>query len=57
VSIFSLDGKRICNASVYTDEYTWEGKNNAGQKLNPGIFICKVQSGKEVFTSKIILSE
>jgi len=56
VYIYSMDGRVVCNEISVGNEFVWRGENNAGQKLQSGIYICKVQSGSEMFTSKIILS-
>ncbi len=56
VQIFTLDGRLVCNENIFADEFLWKGENSSGIKLQPGIYICKVQSGGEIFTEKIILS-
>lgn len=57
IQIYSLDGRMVCNKISTDNEFIWRGENSSGQKLQPGIYICKVQSGSEMFTSKIILSK
>jgi len=57
IQIFTLDGRMICNEISSDNEFIWRGENSSGQKLQPGIYICKVQSGSEMFTAKIILTE
>jgi len=57
IQIYSLDGRMICNETSSDNEFIWRGENSSGQKLQPGIYICKVQSGSEMFTAKIILSK
>ncbi len=57
IQIYSLDGRIVCNEISYENKFTWRGENSLGQKLQPGIYICKVQSGSEMFTAKIILSK
>lgn len=55
LQIYSLDGRLVFNKKSGNREYIWRGENNAGQKLQPGIYICKVQVEGEMFTSKIVL--
>jgi hypothetical protein len=56
IQIFSMDGRLVRNDTTFDNEYIWKGDNQTGQKLQPGIYICKVQSDNRLFTSKIILS-
>ncbi len=56
VSIYSMDGRVVCSRTLVGNEFVWRGENSTGQKSEPGIYICKVRSGSEIFTSKIILS-
>ena len=57
VQIFSMDGRMVRNDITTVNEYVWHGDNQAGQKLQPGIYICKVQADNELFTGKIILGK
>lgn len=57
IKIYSLDGRVVCNEYSRSNEFIWKGENSSGQKVQPGIYICKVQSGSEIFTSKIILNK
>jgi hypothetical protein len=57
VQIFSMDGRMVRNDITTVNEYVWLGDNQAGQKLQPGIYICKVQADNELFTGKIILGK
>ncbi len=56
VYIYSLDGREVLNKVSLGNEFVWRGENSAGQKLEAGIYICKVKSGNTVLTSKIILN-
>jgi hypothetical protein len=56
VQIFSMDGRLVRNDITSDNEYVWRGDNQAGQKLQPGIYICKVQAENRLYTAKIILS-
>ncbi|HSO86844.1 MAG TPA: CotH kinase family protein [Draconibacterium sp.] len=55
VQIYSIDGRMVRNDITADNEYVWRGDNQTGQKLLPGIYICKIQSGNSLFTGKIIL--
>ncbi len=57
VQIYTIDGRIVCNETEAGNEFVWRGESTSGQKLQPGIYICKVQIGSEIFTSKIILSK
>jgi hypothetical protein len=57
VQIYSLDGRLVRNDISVNNEYVWRGDNQAGQKLQPGIYICKVQSGNKLFTGKVVLGK
>ena len=54
IQIFSMDGRLVRYDKTQVSEYIWRGDNQDGQKLQPGIYICKVQSGSQVFTEKIV---
>jgi flagellar hook assembly protein FlgD len=55
VQIYSIDGRMVRNDVTSDNEYVWRGDNETGQKLQPGIYICKVQADNELFTGKVIL--
>jgi hypothetical protein len=52
-----MDGRLVRNETIQGNEYVWRGDNQAGQKLQPGIYICKVQSDNQLFTGKVILGK
>lgn len=56
IRIYSMDGRMVRNDISLENEYVWRGDNQTGQKLQPGIYICKVQIGNTTLNSKIILS-
>ena len=56
IQIFSMDGRLVRNDTTFDNEYIWKGDSQSGQKLQSGIYICKVQSDNRLYTSKIILS-
>ncbi|HSH19208.1 MAG TPA: CotH kinase family protein, partial [Draconibacterium sp.] len=57
VQIFSMDGRMVRNDITFESEYVWRGDNQLGQKVQPGMYICKVQSDNTLFTGKVILSK
>ena len=57
LQVFTIDGQAVYNESTYSNRITWKGQSITGQKLKPGIYICKVRLGDQIFTSKVILSE
>src|SRR5690606_11604925 len=54
IQIYSMDGRLVINDKITDNEYLWRGENQNAQKLQPGIYICKVQSGNSIFTEKVI---
>ena len=56
IQIFSIDGRLVHNEISTGNEYVWKGDNQAGQKLQHGIYICKVQAANRLYSTKIILS-
>jgi hypothetical protein len=57
IQIFSMDGRLVKSEVVSDNEYVWKGDNQSGQKLQPGIYICKVHSDNQLFTGKVILGK
>ena len=61
ISIFDINGKRVANLidsqAVYNDLHTceWNLRNQSGQKVPSGLYICKVVDKMEVRTIKIIV--
>ena len=49
-----LNGFELKTGSHYV---RWDGSNNAGAKMEPGIYLCKLSSGDQVFTLKMILAK
>jgi hypothetical protein len=54
ISIYSMDGRLILNKQTEENEFVWRGENQAGQKVQPGMYICRVQSGNRLFTEKVV---
>ncbi|MDO8953188.1 MAG: CotH kinase family protein [Draconibacterium sp.] len=57
IQIYSMDGRLVRSEIILKNEYVWRGDNQAGQQLQPGIYICKVQSDNQIFTGKIIMGK
>lgn len=57
VQIYSMDGRLVRTDITSDNEFVWRGDNQADQKLQPGIYICKVQAGNKLFTGKVILGK
>jgi len=57
VQIFSMDGRLVKSEVINGNEYFWRGDNQSGQKLQPGIYICKVQFDNQLLTGKIIFGK
>ena len=57
IQIFSMDGRLVKSESVDGNEFVWQGDNQSGQKLLPGIYICKVQFDNQLLTGKVILGK
>ena len=57
VYIYSMDGRLVRNEMTTENEFVWKGDSQAGQKMQSGMYICKVRSGNQMFTEKVILSK
>lgn len=57
VRIFSMDGRLVRSDISLDKEYVWRGDNQTGQKLQPGIYICKVLVENKIFTGKMIIGK
>jgi len=57
VYIYAMDGRLVRNEITSANEFVWRGDNQTGQKVQPGMYICKVRSGNTLFTEKVILSK
>ncbi len=59
--IFSQQGARITTLSVpqYTTEnsctFIWDLKNDKDQRVKSGIYLCRITTGKQTYTGKIIV--
>jgi hypothetical protein len=62
VKIYSVSGKLIrtlideyINAGIY--KIIWTGKDNLGQTVSDGIYFCTLETSKQKFTRKLILTQ
>lgn len=55
ISIFSVDGRLIRSVTTSENEIIWNGENQVGQRVQPGIYICRVISGNKEYSAKILL--
>ena len=55
ISIYSVDGRLIRSLTTTGNEITWNGENQNGQRIQPGIYICRVISGNKEYSAKIML--
>ena len=60
VQIFALDGKKVrtlINESREPGEVNldWNGKNDAGQRVPSGAYFCRLESGTQVDTRKLLM--
>ena len=55
IEIYGIDGKLVIADQLLNNEYVWQGKNQHGQKLQQGLYICRVKTGNYLLTAKIIL--
>lgn len=57
VQIYSMDGRLVSSKNIAGNEYIWHGENQNGQKLQPGMYICKVLSNNKLYTGKVIFGK
>jgi hypothetical protein len=55
ISIFSVDGRLIRSVTTSQNEFIWNGENHNGQRVQPGIYICRVISGNKEYSAKILM--
>lgn len=55
IKIFSIDGKLVVDGYSESNVFVWNGTGSNGEKLLPGIYICRVSLSNQVLTARIIL--
>jgi hypothetical protein len=60
IDIFDISGRIVKNLtnSVYnagTSAVAWNGTDNSGNRVNPGIFVCRLISGKESISNRLVV--
>ncbi|MCB9291219.1 MAG: T9SS type A sorting domain-containing protein, partial [Lewinellaceae bacterium] len=60
LEVFNLDGQRVktllsrdMEAGGY--EHSWDGADNRGQELSPGIYLLQLRTGRRTITRKLVL--
>ncbi len=57
MEIYTIDGKLVLADRMLSNEFVWQGSNQNGQKLQPGLYICRVKNGSNLLIAKIVLKE
>ena len=57
IRIFTMDGRLVYRNTVSNGELVWDGTSDNHQRLNPGIYICNVQSEGKYYTEKLVLTQ
>jgi hypothetical protein len=61
LAIYDIAGRRVRTLAAGTlaagsKEYAWDGRNDAGQPVAPGLYFARLTAGEEVLVRKVILS-
>jgi zinc metalloprotease ZmpB len=61
LAIYDLQGRKVRTLadgalSAGTTEYSWDGRNDAGQPVGPGMYFVRLAAGDAVAVRKVILS-
>ncbi len=61
LSIYDICGCLVCdfqinsyNSIKSTISVLWDGRDDTGLQLSPGVYFCRLQTGKEIFTKKVV---
>lgn len=62
MDVYDVTGRPVLNLvdrvlSVGDHSITWDGRNRAGQRLTPGVYMVHIQGGGPAETSKIVMLE
>ncbi len=61
LQIFDITGRRVRDFILYPSSFflptkvEWDGRNNAGQRVAPGVYFVQFGGGKKVLTRKLIM--
>jgi len=60
VSIYDVAGRRVRaldsrRLKAGTHRLTWNGLNDGGERVNPGMYFCRVSTGEQTEVKKIVL--
>jgi len=60
IDIFDISGRIVKNLtnSFYnagTSAVAWNGTDNSGNRVNPGIYVCRLISGKESISTRMVI--
>jgi flagellar hook assembly protein FlgD len=60
VAIYDVTGRRLATLVDETlpagrHSLTWNGRSDAGQSLAPGVYFCRMQTGRFAATRRLLL--
>ncbi|MBU1914446.1 MAG: T9SS type A sorting domain-containing protein, partial [Candidatus Thermoplasmatota archaeon] len=60
IDVYSVTGRKIRSLfdgsiSPGSRVFTWNGRDNDGKRLPSGVYMCRVESGGEVSTVRMVL--
>lgn len=60
IEIFDVSGRSICHLvdeeqSAGPHKVTWTGRNDTGAAVGSGVYFCRLQSGKQTLTKRMVL--
>jgi hypothetical protein len=61
--IYDVSGRRVREISLVPFSFSlggkveWDGRDNAGQRVAPGVYFAGLTAGKKVLTRKLIMVE
>jgi len=56
ISIYSTNGRIVRSfGNVTTNSIVWDGRDNLGNKVSPGVYLIKAKAGDKVYSRKVVL--
>jgi flagellar hook assembly protein FlgD len=60
VAIYSITGQLIASLahremSAGSHEITWDGRDDSGRVVPPGVYFCRIETGLRIETSRIVI--